>query len=69
MLRLMRIGADDNINGFKTSFNYCHLIPSLMMPGHPLREDRIMKRRARQAPVKSHLARFQGEMMVDTSMQ
>jgi len=33
------------------------------------REDRTVKGRARQAPMKSHLARCQGDLMADTSTQ
>lgn len=33
------------------------------------REDRTVKVRDRQAPMKSHLARYQGNLMVDRSTQ
>jgi len=58
VVRFMRINPDDNL---------VHGYPFAGMARAPIEEDRTVMVQDRQAPMRSHLARCQGNLMVDTS--
>ena len=60
MVGFMRINADDDM---------VHGCPFTGMARAPIEEDRTVKVRNRQAPIKSHLARCRGNLMADRSQE
>ena len=60
MVGFMRVNADDDI---------VHGCPFTGMARAPIKEERTVKVRNRQAPVKSHFARCRGNLMADRSQE